>query len=107
MPHDDTPAATVTFYPDGPMLLRGDFVLRTPHGEAIDPRRGTVALCRCGRSGIKRFCAGSQKTAGVRAPAGADRSGPDTPRQPGGDAERSSPDTPTGPDAAPDRNARS
>jgi CDGSH-type Zn-finger protein len=74
MPTDESPAAIVTFYPDGPILLRGDFVLRTPQGEVIDPRRGTVALCRCGRSGIKPFCDGSHKLSRFRAPAGVESS---------------------------------
>ncbi|MCA1656361.1 MAG: CDGSH iron-sulfur domain-containing protein, partial [Actinobacteria bacterium] len=55
------PAATVTPYPDGPLLVRGDFSLTTPDGEEIDPGRGTVALCRCGKSAIKPFCDGTHK----------------------------------------------
>jgi CDGSH-type Zn-finger protein len=67
---DDTPAATVTACEDGPLLLRGSFVLRTQTGETIDARRGTVALCRCGRSGIRPFCDGTHKLVGFRAPSG-------------------------------------
>jgi CDGSH-type Zn-finger protein len=67
---DDTPAATVTAYEDGPLLLRGSFVLQTQDGETIEARRGTVALCRCGRSGIRPFCDGTHKLVGFRAPSG-------------------------------------
>lgn len=58
---------TVTFYEDGPLLLRGDFVLRTPQGEQIAVDRRAVALCRCGKSGIKPFCDGTHKLIGFRA----------------------------------------
>ncbi|MEU6072818.1 CDGSH iron-sulfur domain-containing protein [Micromonospora sp. NPDC047074] len=63
----DEPAATVTPYEDGPLLLRGDFQLRTPDGEIIESGRGTVALCRCGKSAIKPFCDGTHKLLGFRA----------------------------------------
>ena len=49
-----------------------------PHGRRVArrarARRGTVALCRCGKSAIKPFCDGSRKLVGFRAPAaGTDR----------------------------------
>jgi CDGSH-type Zn-finger protein len=66
----DRPAATVTAYEDGPLLLRGDFELRTEDGEPIDARPGTVALCRCGKSAIRPFCDGTHKLIGFRAPSG-------------------------------------
>jgi len=68
----DEPAATVTPYEDGPLLHRGDFELRTPSGQVIDPGRGTVALCRCGKSAIKPFCDGTHKVVGFRAGAAPD-----------------------------------
>jgi CDGSH-type Zn-finger protein len=61
------PGAVVTPYPDGPLLLRGDFVITTVDGEPIPAGRRTVALCRCGRSGRKPFCDGSHVQAGFRA----------------------------------------
>ncbi|SCL72430.1 Zn-finger domain of CDGSH type-containing protein [Micromonospora citrea] len=66
---DDTAAAaaTITPYQDGPLLVRGDFALVTPDGETIDARRGTVALCRCGKSALKPFCDGTHKAIGFRA----------------------------------------
>jgi CDGSH-type Zn-finger protein len=59
---------TVTAYENGPLLVRGDFVLLTQGGERIDPDRATVALCRCGKSAIKPFCDGTHKVIGFRAP---------------------------------------
>jgi CDGSH-type Zn-finger protein len=59
---DRRPAASVTTYPDGPLIVRGDFELRDIDGEPLDAAR-TVALCRCGRSAVKPFCDGSHKTA--------------------------------------------
>ncbi|WP_406065354.1 CDGSH iron-sulfur domain-containing protein [Micromonospora sp. NBC_00860] len=67
---DDTSeptAATITPYEDGPLLVRGDFALVTPDGERIDTRRGTVALCRCGKSALKPFCDGTHKAINFRA----------------------------------------
>jgi CDGSH-type Zn-finger protein len=66
-------------YEDGPLIVRGDFELRTPDGELIEPGRGTVALCRCGKSAIKPFCDGTHTVTRFRA--GADRESP-TPRCP-------------------------
>ncbi|MCK6067418.1 MULTISPECIES: CDGSH iron-sulfur domain-containing protein [Microbacterium] len=57
---------TITAYPDGPLLLRGDVDLRTADGEPIPRTRRTVALCRCGLSTIKPFCDGTHKAAGFR-----------------------------------------
>ncbi|MEU8820442.1 CDGSH iron-sulfur domain-containing protein [Actinoplanes sp. NPDC048796] len=61
-------------YQDGPLIVRGDFELLTPDGEPIDPGRGTIALCRCGRSAVKPFCDGTHKA--VRFRAGTDRETP-------------------------------
>ncbi len=63
-------ATTITPYEDGPLLVRGDFVLITPDGVSIEAGRRTVALCRCGKSALKPFCDGTHKVAGFRAPAG-------------------------------------
>jgi CDGSH-type Zn-finger protein len=59
--------AVVTPYPDGPLILRGEFVIMSPDGQAFPDERRTVALCRCGRSGIKPFCDGSHARIGFRA----------------------------------------
>jgi CDGSH-type Zn-finger protein len=52
--------------PDGPFIVRGHVDLVTPDGRPIPQRRRTVALCRCGRSGIKPFCDGTHKVIGFR-----------------------------------------
>lgn len=57
---------TITPYPDGPLILRGDVQLETPDGTPIDLHRRTVALCRCGLSSIKPFCDGTHKVTGFR-----------------------------------------
>ena len=59
---------SVTVYEDGPLLVRGDFVLQGQDGTLIDPGRATVALCRCGKSGLKPFCDGTHKLVGFSAP---------------------------------------
>ncbi len=62
--HDPEPvrpaAATVTIYPDGPLVLRGDFAVREIDGSPV-PTPRVVALCRCGRSAVKPLCDGSHK----------------------------------------------
>jgi CDGSH-type Zn-finger protein len=62
------PAASVTVYPDGPLILRGDFEVCDLDGVTIDAGRA-VALCRCGRSAVKPLCDGSHKNARVAAAA--------------------------------------
>lgn len=57
---------TITAYPDGPLLVRGDIALRGDDGTPIENPRRTVALCRCGLSTIKPFCDGTHKASGFR-----------------------------------------
>jgi ABC-type transporter Mla MlaB component len=57
----DTPAR-LRCYPDGPILVRGDFELVDRTGSDIPRTRSVVALCRCGNSAIKPFCDGSHKS---------------------------------------------
>ena len=64
LPAAAEPTATITPYRDGPLIVRGDFLLVDTDGNEIDPGRKTVALCRCGKSGIKPFCDGTHKRAG-------------------------------------------
>ncbi|MFB6720982.1 CDGSH iron-sulfur domain-containing protein [Kribbella sp. NPDC056345] len=54
----EDPATVIRAYPDGPLLIRGDFELLDEHGEPVTTRR-TVALCRCGRSGLAPLCDGT------------------------------------------------
>jgi CDGSH-type Zn-finger protein len=63
-------AAEITPYRDGPLIVRGDFVLLDEDGREIDPGRKTVALCRCGRSKLRPFCDGTHRRAGFRAEGG-------------------------------------
>lgn len=80
--HDDGGAAdagepaTITPYRDGPLIVRGDFRLVDQDGAEIDPGRKTIALCRCGKSGIKPFCDGTHKRAGFSAPSAPSRPRP-------------------------------
>ena len=53
--------AQITIYPDGPMLLRGDVDIVGPDGTPLPRRRQTVALCRCGSSGLMPLCDGTHK----------------------------------------------
>lgn len=73
---DPGDGATITPYRDGPLIVRGDFRLVDQDGAEIDPGRRTVALCRCGKSGIKPFCDGSHKRAGFSAPSAPSRPRP-------------------------------
>jgi hypothetical protein len=56
----DLPAAIVTAYPDGPLVLRGDFSVRDVDGTELCAG-GLVALCRCGRSARKPLCDGTHR----------------------------------------------
>jgi CDGSH-type Zn-finger protein len=64
---NEEPGTVVVPYEDGPLLIRGDFELRTPDGAVIDAGRRTVALCRCGKSAVKPFCDGTHKAIGFKA----------------------------------------
>jgi CDGSH-type Zn-finger protein len=73
---DPSAGATITPYRDGPLIVRGDFRLLDQDGGEIDPGRKTIALCRCGKSGIKPFCDGSHKRSGFSAPSAPSRPRP-------------------------------
>jgi CDGSH-type Zn-finger protein len=68
---DGAPAARITPYRDGPLLVRGPFTLTDQDGRDIEVHQGTIALCRCGRSRRKPFCDGMHKAVGFRAESGA------------------------------------
>jgi CDGSH-type Zn-finger protein len=65
----DAPASrhrpSLTCYPDGPVLVRGDIDLYGPDGTVLPRRRRTVALCRCGHSALAPWCDGTHKLVGV------------------------------------------
>lgn len=60
-PESSDPPAQLRFYPDGPLLVRGDFEMIGRDGNPLPRTRATVALCRCGLSSIKPYCDGSHK----------------------------------------------
>lgn len=64
----DPPAVTITPYPDGPYLVRGDFVVTDREGNELPNERRTIALCRCGKSQMRPFCDGTHKLIGFKAP---------------------------------------
>lgn len=68
--HDQLPPVTITPYPDGPYLVRGDFVVQDQEGNELPTERRTIALCRCGRSQMRPFCDGTHKLIGFKAPSG-------------------------------------
>ena len=68
--------ATITPYRDGPLLVRGPFRLLDQDGNEIEVDRGTVALCRCGKSRLRPFCDGSHKVVRFSAPSGAEDRAP-------------------------------
>jgi CDGSH-type Zn-finger protein len=66
---EHVPETVIRAYRDGPLLVRGDFRLEDEDGRPVDPRRSTIALCRCGRSASKPFCDGSHALARRQRPA--------------------------------------
>jgi CDGSH-type Zn-finger protein len=62
----------ITPYRDGPLLVRGPFVLTDQEGNGIRVDRQTIALCRCGKSRVRPFCDGTHKTIAFRAPSAAE-----------------------------------
>jgi len=63
---------SITPYRDGPLIVRGPFVLEDQDGEPIEAGRETIALCRCGKSRMRPFCDGSHKIVRFRAPSSAE-----------------------------------
>lgn len=66
----------VRVYPDGPLLVRGDFSILDENGKAIEIKCRTVSLCRCGRSSLSPLCDGTHaiksRARSITAPRGAD-----------------------------------
>jgi len=60
------PRQTIVAFPNGPLLVRGDFDIVDPDGNRLRRSRKTVALCRCGASVIKPYCDGSHKLIGFK-----------------------------------------
>jgi CDGSH-type Zn-finger protein len=70
MASDQSPPVTITPYPDGPYLVRGEFVVRDQDGKELPTERRTIALCRCGKSRIRPLCDGTHKLIRFQAPSG-------------------------------------
>ena len=62
--------ARITPYRDGPLLVRGPFLLTDQDGNEIATGRETVALCRCGKSRTRPFCDGTHRLIRFQAPSG-------------------------------------
>jgi uncharacterized Fe-S cluster protein YjdI/CDGSH-type Zn-finger protein len=65
---DEQPVSTTTVTPveNGPLLLRGELLIRRANGPAESLPR--AALCRCGQSKNKPFCDNSHLNSGFQAP---------------------------------------
>jgi CDGSH-type Zn-finger protein len=66
--HRSSAPATITPYPDGPYLVRGEFAVLDQDGNELPVERRTIALCRCGKSRMRPFCDGTHKLIGFTAP---------------------------------------
>jgi CDGSH-type Zn-finger protein len=62
--------ARITPYRDGPLLVRGPFLITDQDGNEIATGRETVALCRCGKSRTRPFCDGTHRLIRFQAPSG-------------------------------------
>lgn len=65
---DEFATVVITPYRDGPLIVRGPVRLEDMHGREIAVDRGTIALCRCGKSRIRPLCDGTHKLSRFRAP---------------------------------------
>jgi uncharacterized Fe-S cluster protein YjdI len=52
------PATEVTLLDSGPLMIKGDFLLKDQNGNAI-PTASIITICRCGASKNSPFCDGS------------------------------------------------
>lgn len=62
----------ITPYRDGPLIVRGPFLLTDQEGAEIAVGRDPVALCRCGKSRMRPFCDGSHQIVRFGAPSAAE-----------------------------------
>lgn len=53
--------ADIVLCPGGPMLLRGEHVVRDAEGRSHETSRPVSAVCRCGKSASKPWCDGTHK----------------------------------------------
>ena len=62
---NDSERLQVNVTKDGPILIKGDIVIKNSDGTS-EHRTGNTALCRCGASGNKPYCDGSHKVSGFQ-----------------------------------------
>lgn len=62
----DRRTPSIAAYENGPFLVRGPIEIVGEDGEPLETHRGTIALCRCGRSAIRPLCDGSHGSAQAR-----------------------------------------
>ena len=62
----DRRTPSIEAYENGPFVVRGPIEIVGEHGELLESHRGTIALCRCGRSAIRPLCDGSHGSAQAR-----------------------------------------
>jgi CDGSH-type Zn-finger protein len=60
-PQSPAQAARVVEVPGGPLVLRSAVAILRDDGTEVPVRRPTVALCRCGKSGIAPWCDGTHR----------------------------------------------
>ncbi len=57
----------ITVFPNGPLRISGDFVIKDGQGKDFDlSGRTAISLCRCGMSENKPFCDGSHARKGFQ-----------------------------------------
>jgi CDGSH-type Zn-finger protein len=57
----------ISVFPNGPLRISGDFVIKDPQGRSFDlAGRTAISLCRCGHSENKPFCDGSHARNGFQ-----------------------------------------
>jgi CDGSH-type Zn-finger protein len=65
-PEQPEPRPDVEVCPDGPILVRGDHLVRGVDGTTARTTRPVSAVCRCGKSATPPWCDGTHKAIGRR-----------------------------------------
>jgi uncharacterized Fe-S cluster protein YjdI len=60
------PGATITVMKDGPLVIKGNFTIKTSAGGTLKQMK-MASLCRCGHSKKMPFCDGSHREVGFTA----------------------------------------
>jgi CDGSH-type Zn-finger protein len=57
----------IVVFPNGPLRITGDFVIKDGQGKEFDlAGRTAISLCRCGQSANKPFCDGAHGRTGFQ-----------------------------------------